>query len=62
MDTQLKKVLDFITDLASVVNELNREFRVFQFARSQSLSDIVKVRPKDISRRESIIELNTLNL
>jgi hypothetical protein len=40
LDSQLKKVLDFLVDLTAIINELNREFRLFQFTRSQSLSDI----------------------
>ena len=64
--SQLKKVLEFLIDLTAIINELNREFRVFQFTRSQSLSDI-KQNVGDVRRTYSsgiqrMAEINTIKL
>ena len=66
LDSQLKKVLEFLIDLTAIINELNREFRVFQFTRSQSLSDI-KQNVGDVRRTYSSgiqrrAEINTIKL
>ena len=66
LDSQLKKVLEFLIDLTAIINELNREFRVFQFIRSQSLSDI-KQNVGDVRRTYSsgiqrMAEINTIKL
>jgi hypothetical protein len=66
LDSQLKKVLEFLIDLTAIINELNREFRCFQFTRSQSLSDI-KQNVGDVRRTYSsgiqrMAELNTIKL
>ena len=63
IDAQLGKVQDFINDLTIITNEISREIRVFQFARSQSLSDIIRPGVKDIKRTQSsgMVRLKQLN-
>ena len=64
MDTQLKKVEDFINDLTLITNEISREIRVIEFARSQSLSDIIRPGLKETKRIQSsgVVKLNQFNL